>query len=132
MGLVPNGGVAGALNAIITKVSDLVKGIINNDKARRERFVQEFIGHASVELPGYNVVICCHPGVRSEPPYVPYVIKETVWAPMTVGACEYLVLMSPKGKPFYFQNAGDGGWINWGFCGEFKRNGNVLIAIEHG
>jgi hypothetical protein len=50
---------------------------------------------------------------------------------MTVGTCGYDAYFSPKGKPFSFQNQGDGGFINWAFDGEFNRNGNQLTAIEH-
>jgi hypothetical protein len=97
--------------------------IWQNDGQARETFVKSFLEQSAQQYPNYNVVLA-HTAHRVSGEYV----HEHFELGMTVGTCGYEIYFALKGRPFEFELQGDGGWINWGFNGEFNRDGGKLVA----
>ncbi len=99
-----------------------------HDKKMREEFTKQFVAKASAQYLYHNVVIS-HNGGKISGNYVTHQHFELRVSNGTIG---YEIYFSPKGKPFEFVRNGDGGYINWAYCGEFTRkDNNTIVAAVH-
>ncbi|MDZ8032650.1 hypothetical protein [Nostoc sp. DedSLP04] len=92
-----------------------------HDKREREKFTMQSVA----QYPDDNVVISHNGGKISGN----YVTHEHLELRVSNGIIGYERYRSPKGKPFEFVRNGDGGYINWAYCGEFTRkDDNTIVA----
>lgn len=106
-------------------IAGLVTGLQRSDNEKRSEFTQRMISELTQKHPDYNFVITHHKGSKAEGPEV---VHDHVELPMAVGSAGYEIFASRKGQPFKFELNGDGGYLNWAFGGDFKRDGKTLTA----
>ncbi len=125
------GAAAVAVLQIVEILIDKLSGIEMADNDKRQQFVQDQIDQFTQQYPNYNIVICHPPcdvddgaGFGVDPQYRALIYHQHFELGMTVGTCGYDLYMAEQGKSFHFHNNGDGGWINWGFSGNWIRGGD--------
>lgn len=109
---------------VVVKVVEIVNAKIQaeaSDKEKRSIFTQDFIKEASLECPDHNIVII-HPPHTREGRWRHEHVEETLSGGNKIG---FDVYFSRKGEPFFLENKGDGGYLNWAFTG-YKRDGNQI------
>jgi hypothetical protein len=89
------------------------------DNEMREEFTKQYVAKATETYPNQNFVIS-HKGGDVEGEHV----HDHVELRVNNGTIGYEVFASPKGKRFKFVRKGDGGYINWAYAGNFKRDEN--------
>ncbi|WP_437672195.1 hypothetical protein [Sorangium sp. So ce131] len=102
-----------------------------NDQVRSD-FVRKRLDDYAKQYPGYNVVMC-HTKHKA---YGKYVHRHEECpielAIVGKGSIGFEIYLARKGDCFKLVRKGDGGWINWGYLGDFDRlpneKGNILIA----
>ncbi len=117
------GGATIDINKAFDQVSAFVKSIGGSPIAR-DSFVKGVLNHFS----DFNVFIC-HPKhlVSSKTPgFDP--IHRHLECPINKfgGTIGYEVYVGERGNRWKATNLGDGGWINWGFSGSYKREGGSI------
>lgn len=121
--------VAIASAALIVGLANSVMGwlaTIGRDGQKREAFTKSFVEEAHKQFPDYNVVI-----IHTHHTTWGTWIKQHVELPMTIGTCGYEIYFSVRGQGFSLANHGDGGYINWAYYGEYKREGDRIMAYEY-
>lgn len=116
------GGPNGTLDPWITNVR---RESLRQEVKEREKYLEDFVDELNEKFPDYNIVIA-HKVDRVTGSHYSHTHCE-LNAPFarTIG---YEVYLSLKGKPFTFVRGGDGGYRNWRYNGNFKRNDNTLRA----
>ena len=112
---------------LATEIGNLI-GDITDLNAKRIRFVQDYVTEARKRYSNYNVVIIDTPHDRDG-----IFVHQHVEMYYTVGpitkSIGYEIYFSKFGDPFWLENLGDGGYINWSYDGSFERDGNRISAI---
>jgi hypothetical protein len=120
-------GVAAGITALGILIGRHVWGLHVAANEKREAYVKAFLEEANRQYPNYNVAL-----IHTEHDVAGQYVHQHVEVPTdennTIG---YEVYFSKKGDPFSLDNKGDGGWINWGYSGEFERKGNSINAYTH-
>ncbi len=93
---------------------------------KRTRFTQSFVAEARKKYPDYNVVII-HTEHNQEGIYIHQ--HEELYFLLDIKSIGYEIYFSKIGDPFWLENLGDGGFINWAYDGDFERDGNRISAI---
>jgi hypothetical protein len=115
------------------RLGDAVYGIIKQakkDPARRETFVNDTLNQASKTFPGYNVVVVhtahtIYPAFGQPPWGSNDYLHQHYEFDVCCGTIGYEVYLVKQGKPFDFTLNGDGGYLNWGWIGDFSWDQNT-------
>ena len=92
---------------------------IRADNEKREAFTSAYVKEAVRQYPNYNVaIIHTNHGVAGN------YVKAHYELPMTFGTCGYEIYFALRGDTFALTNNGDGGYLNWAYKGQFKREDN--------
>ena len=93
---------------------------------KRTQFTQTFVAEARKRYPDYNVVII-HTEHNREGIFIHQ--HEELYFLADIKSIGYEIYFSKIGDPFWLENLGDGGYINWAYDGYFERDGNRITAI---
>ncbi len=119
----PNAPTMGAAFAELGAAAAELAISFEKDDAMREEFTKQYVAKATEKYQNQNFVIS-HNGGDVEGEHV----HDHVELRVNNGTIGYEVFASPKGKPFKFVRKGDGGFINWAYAGEFKREDDSTIT----
>jgi hypothetical protein len=119
-------GIAGLVIGVGSYIHDLVRDTKSDNDARSD-FTRKFVEEAAIQYPNYNVVI-----IHTRHDRWGTWIHQHYEFPISLGrTIGYEIYFAEKGKGFSLRNDGDGGWLNWAYCGEFNRDGNHIAAREY-
>lgn len=110
---------ATGIATVASAVANFVKQLKEDDKVKRAKFTQRTVAELSLKYPGYNFVITRHKQSKATGEAV---VHKLVEMQQNVGTVEYDIYASPKGKRFIFKLNGDCGYLNWAYCGDFKKS----------
>jgi len=119
------GNIGEAIKDGIVLIVNAIKGAIEKDKQRRNDWTPRFIAQFSAKYPKQNAIMChTKHDVHWEG------IEGKDWGKTTAKfkpklglPVKYDVYWGGAGT---FTNKGDGGYLNWAFTGNFKRDGNKV------
>ncbi|KAM6492049.1 hypothetical protein JOM56_011773 [Amanita muscaria] len=114
----------------IWKLVKGIKGQLDKEKNARGKYTSTLAGRLCGAKPQYNWLIIhtkhdVHwDGVRGKDWGHAHREFPLGWLKRTTGFEIYF------GKSGKLVNKGDGGWLNWGFCGKFQRNGRYVTFFN--
>ena len=112
------------IDELVNETFSLITDITDLD-GKRSSFTKYYVTEARKKYPDYNVVII-HTKHNRDGIFIHQ--HEELNYLLDIKSIGYEIYFSKIGDPFWLENLGDGGYINWAYDGYFERDGNRITA----